>query len=125
MEREEDFEVEPLGVLELEEDLAPSELKESSWGNDWGLEAGAPAVEGMTCAVGIGIWLRIGWKGGLLLVLRKSPKVKQQRFKLHDYTNAEYLEECCRPLSLFPANDIEWMQQDLSGCPTLMMRCHR
>lgn len=55
LEREEDFEVEPLGVLEPDEDLCPSEDRESSWKHDWGLEAGAPAVDGMTCAVGMGI----------------------------------------------------------------------
>lgn len=56
LEREEDLEVEPLGVREPEEDLWPSsEDRQSSWTHDWGLEAGDPAVDGMTCAVGIGI----------------------------------------------------------------------
>lgn len=56
LESEEDLDVEPLGVLEPEEDLWPSaEDRESSWTHGWGLEAGAPAVDGMTCAVGMGI----------------------------------------------------------------------
>lgn len=75
LEREEDFDVVPLGVLEPEEDLWPAaEDRQSSWTHDWGFEAGAPAVDGMTCAVGMGIWLRMGWKEGLLLELQKSLK---------------------------------------------------
>lgn len=74
LEREDDFELEvPLEVREPEEGLcASAEAWVSSWEQGWGLEAGGPAVEGMTWAVGMGIWLRMGWNEGLLLELQKS-----------------------------------------------------
>lgn len=57
LEREDDFELDvPLEVREPEEGLcASAEAWESSWEQGRGLEAGGPAVEGMTWAVGMGI----------------------------------------------------------------------
>ena len=75
----EDLELEPLEVLEPDEGRwASAEAWDSSWARGWGWEAGAPAVDGMTWAVGMGIWLRMGWNDGLLQELWKSSDKKQQ-----------------------------------------------
>ncbi len=66
-----DLERDDLELEELEDTRASSEARGLS------LEARVPAVEGMTWAVGIGIWLRMGWKEGLLLVLQMS-RTKQE-----------------------------------------------
>lgn len=54
LDKDEDFEVEPLVVREPDENLRESDDSPSSWSPDWDFEAGVPAVDGMTCAVGMG-----------------------------------------------------------------------
>lgn len=62
--------------------------EESPAGIEFGLAGEVPKVEGITWAVGMVMWLLMGWKEGLLLELQKSAKrivfhkskLKQQAF---------------------------------------------
>lgn len=47
-------------------------LEEGPEGIEFGLAGEAPKVEGITWAVGMVMWLLIGWKEGLPLELQKS-----------------------------------------------------
>jgi hypothetical protein len=51
--------------------------EEGPAGVEFGLAGEVPKVEGITWAVGMVMWLLIGWKEGLLLELQKSSAISE------------------------------------------------
>lgn len=61
--------------------------EEGPEGIEFGLAEEVPKVEGITWAVGMVMWLLMGWKGGLLLELQKSAKrIVFRKSKLKEHT---------------------------------------